>query len=299
MMLFQLAIITVATLMGPAFATPLTRQSFTTLTPQQVSSYLPYTWYAAAAKCTVGAVRTWTCGVNCQANPNFKLFAAGGDGNAVQYWYVGYDPDRNTVIVAHEPTDLTQILSILTDSDFALESLDSSLFTGIPNSVLVHSGFLHEHSLTASQVLDAVRQAISAHGTSTVTTVGFSLGAALALLDGVFLRLQLPTTISIKYVGYGLPRVGNQAWADLVDAQLPGNVAHVNNKKDPVPILPGKFLGYHHPSGEIHIEESGDWVMCHGQDNPSTQCIVGAVSTIFSGDEHDHVGPYNGITMRC
>lgn len=69
--------------------------------------------------------------VNCQANPNFKLFAAGGDGNAVQYcmsvhrtmrfvfmvvcvltWsigYVGYDPDRNTVIVAHEPTDLTQM----------------------------------------------------------------------------------------------------------------------------------------------------------------------------------------------
>jgi predicted lipase len=152
---------------------------------------------------------------------------------------------------------------------------------------------------TASQVLDAVRQAISAHETSTVTTVGFSLGAALALLDAVFLRLQLPTTVSIKFVGYGLPRVGNQAWADLVDARLPGNVAHINNKKDLVPILPGKLLGYHHPSGEIHIEESGDWVACPGQDNPSTQCIVGAVPTIFSGVEKDHFGPYNGITMQC
>ena len=144
-----------------------------------------------------------------------------------------------------------------------------------------------------------MRQAISAHETSTVTTVGFSLGAALALLDAVFLRLQLPTTITIKFVGYGLPRVGNQAWADLVDAQLPGNVAHINNKRDLVPILPGKLLGYHHPSGEIHIEESGDWVACPGQDNPSTQCIVGAVPTIFSGVERNHFGPYNGITMHC
>ena len=42
-----------------------------------------------------------------------------------------------------------------------------------------------------------------------MATVEFSLGAALALLDGVFLRLQLPTTVSIKFVGYGLPRVGN------------------------------------------------------------------------------------------
>ena len=68
---------------------------------------------------------------NCQANPNFKPFAAGGDGNAVQYCtsvhrtmifffiavcvltrsigYVGYDPDRNTVIVAHEPTNFAQM----------------------------------------------------------------------------------------------------------------------------------------------------------------------------------------------
>ena len=148
-------------------------------------------------------------------------------------------------------------------------------------------------------MLDAVRQVISAHGTSTVTTVGQSLGAALALLDSVFLRLQLPTTISVKFFGYGLPRVGNEAWANLVDAQLPGDVTHINNKHDPVPIVPGILLGYHHPSGEIHIEESGDWVKCPGQDNPSTLCIVGAVPTVFSGDINDHNGPYNGITVSC
>lgn len=147
-------------------------------------------------------------------------------------------------------------------------------------------------------MLDAVRQVISMYRTSTVTTVGQSLGAALSLFDSVFLRLQLPT-ISINYVGYGLPRVGNQAWADLVDAQLPGKVTHINNKKDPVPILPGRFLGYRHPSGEIHIEELGDWVACPGQDNPAIECIIGTVPTIFSGNFSDHNGPYNGIMFAC
>jgi pimeloyl-ACP methyl ester carboxylesterase len=153
---------------------------------------------------------------------------------------------------------------------------------------------------TASKVLDTVKQVISAYGTSTVTTVGQSLGAALALIDSVFLRLQLPATISVNYVGYGLLRVGNQAWADLVDAQLPaGNVVHINNQKDPVPIVLPLSLGYHHPSGEIHIQESGDWVACSGQDNPSDLCIVGAVPSIFSGNIVNHNGPYNGIICEC
>jgi predicted lipase len=152
---------------------------------------------------------------------------------------------------------------------------------------------------TAPLILNAVNQTIHAHGTSTVTTVGFSLGASLALLDAVFLGLHLPTTVSIKFVGYGLPRVGNQAWADLVDAQLPGNVTRISNKKDPVPILPSDFCGFRHPSGEIHIEESGDWVACPGQDSPSTQCVVGAVPDFFSGNLSNHSGPYNGIMMEC
>jgi hypothetical protein len=148
-------------------------------------------------------------------------------------------------------------------------------------------------------VLDAVQHVISEHGTSSVTTVGQSLGAALSLLESMYLRLQLPPAVSVQFVGYGLPRVGNQAWADMVDADLPGNITHINNKRDPVPIVPGLSLGYHHPSGEIHIEEAGDCVVCPGQDNPSTQCIVGAVPNIFVSNETDHDGPYNGIETVC
>ena len=79
------------------------------------------------------------------------------------------------------------------------------------------------------------------------------------------------------------------------------------------------FLGYHHPSGEVHIMNDNEWVSCPGnnyvsrmenftnhnlpillgQDNPSKECIVGDVPNIFDGDLSNHDGPYNGITMGC
>jgi len=58
-------------------------------------------------------------------------------------------------------------------------------------------------------------------------------------------------------------------------------------------------LGYHHPSGEVHITEAGAWDTCPGQDNTSTSCIVGDVPNIFDGNTSDHTGPYDGINMGC
>ena len=134
--------------------------------------------------------------------------------------------------------------------------------------------------------------------------VGHSLGAALALLDAVFLPLHLPPSTSFKIIGYGMPRVGNQAFADYVDAHITSlaggtGLTRITNKKDPVPIVPGRFLGFTHASGEIHIEDSNAFDSCPGQDNTSKSCIVGEVSNLFESDVSDHDGPYDGVTMGC
>jgi predicted lipase len=94
-------------------------------------------------------------------------------------------------------------------------------------------------------------------------------GAALSLLDSVYLPLYLPSGTTFQTILYGLPRVGNQAFADYVDANL--HVTHINNLKDPIPIVPGMFLGYVHPSGEVHITESGEWAACPGKHSFQTQ----------------------------
>ena len=122
-------------------------------------------------------------------------------------------------------------------------------------------------------------------------------GAAISLLHAVYLPLHLPTA-KITYVGFGLPRVGNQAFANYVDAHASiASITHINNKEDFFPILPGRFLGYHHPSGEVHIMDSGAWVACPGQDNESDECTVGDVPNIFDGVESEHSGPYNEVSV--
>jgi predicted lipase len=117
---------------------------------------------------------------------------------------------------------------------------------------------------TAPKILSTVKQTLSAQKASAVTVVGHSLGGALALLDGLFLRLNLPASVAVKVVSYGMPRVGNQDFANFVDKQLNGQVTHINNQEDPVPLVPLIAMGFHHPSGEIHIIDSGSWENCPG-----------------------------------
>lgn len=56
--------------------------------------------------------------------------------------------------------------------------------------------------------------------------VGHSLGGALAELDALYLTLNLPSDTSIKAITYGTPRVGNPAFAALIDSKVhfPGQI---------------------------------------------------------------------------
>ncbi|GBE86690.1 Alpha/Beta hydrolase protein [Sparassis latifolia] len=273
------------------------RQSITALSTTQIDTYTPYTWYSSTGYCNAASTLAWNCGTNCDANPSFKPVASGGDGDSTQYWFVGYDPALETVIVSHQGTNTSEILPLVTDVDIVFTNLDSTLFPGLSSSIEVHSGFANEQAKTATTVLSAVQKALSTYSATHVTVVGHSLGAAISLLDSVYLPLHI-SGATFTYVGYGLPRVGNQAFANYVDAQ-PTSVTHINNEEDPIPICPGMFLDFVHPSGEVHIEDYGEWASCPGQDNPSTQCIVGDVPTIFQGNESNHDGPYNGVEMGC
>ncbi|KAL6307289.1 lipase [Sparassis latifolia] len=280
------------------------RQAITALSESQINYFTPYTLYASAAYCPSAELAVWACGVNCQAIPQFEPVAAGGDGNLVQYWYVGFDPTLDSVIVAHQGTDPAALLADLTDVNLIQEALDPTLFPGLSTDILVHSGFANEQSLTAADVLSAVQETMAKYGVNQVTIVGHSLGAAISLLDAVYLPLHIPDA-AFTYIGYGLPRVGNQAFANYVDAGLT-NVTHVNDKKDVIAIVPPTSLGFIHPSGEVHIEDWGDWDACPGrfiflswQENPSPLCIVGDVPTVLQGNIVDHLGPYNGIWIGC
>ena len=50
--------------------------------------------------------------------------------------------------------------------------------------------------------------------------MGHSLGAAVAVMDAVHLRGALDPSVQMTTTVFGLPRSGNQDWANFVDAQV-------------------------------------------------------------------------------
>jgi hypothetical protein len=108
-------------------------------------------------------------------------------------------------------------------------------------------------------------------------------------------------------VTYGMPRVGNPAFADYISSISRVSLTHINNDSDLIPIVPGRFLGFEHPVGEVHITSDdstqGTWYGCSGEDDATdSQCEISSVPNIFEGNILDHLGPYNGIyigTIFC
>ncbi|KAF5361732.1 hypothetical protein D9756_002149 [Leucocoprinus leucothites] len=237
----------------------------------------------------------------CLTNPQFTPVAAGGDGGVVQIWFVGYDPTLDSVIVSFQGTDVTNIVPVLTDADIFLTPLNPQLFPGISPGILTHNGIANAQSLSAAPVLSAVQTTMSRFNTSHVTITGISLGAGIAMISGVHLKVNLPSTTTFKIVTYGGPRVGNKAFADYIDSHFPNAVFRVVNKRDIIPLLLPTIIGYDHPEGELHIRDDLSWVSCPGHENPDPNCLLAYVSNIFGwtpNDVNDHNGPY-GLPIGC
>ncbi|KAJ1306384.1 hypothetical protein OPQ81_007389 [Rhizoctonia solani] len=266
-------------------------KSVVPLNSNAIAAYSFYTNFVAAAYCSV--TKEWVCSA-CKLIPGFVPFALGGDGGAVPYWYVGWWPAGSTVVVAHQGTDPLQIRALITDAKFFPSGLSPKLFPSVPSEVKVHSGFKEAQAASAPKILAAVKQVLADRNSNSVTVVGHSLGGAIAALDGLYLKLNLPSGISIKGVTYGQPRVGNPAFADWFDQKI-HDFSRVTNKKDVIPILPGRFLGFRHSYGEKHIKSKGKWYACEGQDNTSPDCSIGEVPNILKGNLIDHLGPYEDI----
>ncbi|KIY62159.1 alpha/beta-hydrolase [Cylindrobasidium torrendii FP15055 ss-10] len=271
------------------------------ISADELAGFAPYTQFARAAYCSVDILTDWSCGEACKALSDFTPTLVGGDGSEIQQYIVGYWASQNAVVVAHEGTDPLKFESVLTDIDVLQDQLDPALFPGITDDVYVHGGFRDQHALTANTILAEVKSLFAEHSTSNLVLAGHSLGGALAALDALFFALQIPTA-TIKARTFGMPRVGNSAFAELIDTHV-SDFIRVTNRHDLIPIVPGRGLGFAHPEGEVHIIDDGDAVACSGNDDATdADCTISTVPNIFAGNIVDHLGPYEGIyigTIYC
>ncbi len=131
------------------------------------------------------------------------------------------------------------------------------------------------------------------------------------------MTVNLPAGTTIRGVTFGTPRVGNMAWASFFDSQV-SDFTRINNKRDPVPVVPGRLLGFRHVLTEIHIQPDGQAIVCPGEyskffhtftrvliyvfnidpdDGVDLQCSDKIVPDVIKGNVNDHSGPYNGILI--
>jgi len=215
-------------------------------------------------------------------------------------FFIAFDPSIQSVVVATQGTEPTELPSLLTDVEFLQNPLNLANFPSAPPTAKVHQGFQKAFEATSQTVLDQVTALMTANNVNNIFITGHSLGAAISTLQAAFLKEQLGAAVNIKVRGYGLPRVGNLDWAEYVETLLGvgDQFLHMHVGKDPIPRLPpASILGYTHPAGEVFddlkTEDGSDAVFCPGRENQ----LCSASNNLLDTDILDHIGPYATIRI--
>ncbi|KAG8695072.1 hypothetical protein FRC08_008059 [Ceratobasidium sp. 394] len=132
--------------------------------------------FARAAYCPASSTKTWSCGVACNELPGFIPYAAGGDGDLTPYWYVGYYPPLESIIISNQGLDPSSLLHLLQDTDIATIPLNPLLFPGVGISVQALGEFQLAQAGSASEKLSAVQKAMSEQQATQVTLTGHNMG---------------------------------------------------------------------------------------------------------------------------
>ncbi|KAH8913536.1 alpha/beta-hydrolase [Atractiella rhizophila] len=226
---------------------------------------------AAAAYCNASTV-AWNC-LPCQAsgllNPTF-WYQYQGTGTYPGVYVATFSNAPNVVFVFREgSSSWSELWDDLVYSIFT-QSLDPSLINAgrgahPTGAEWIHGFFQESYLNTNQQVLAAVKQATARFLDplqGLVVLTGHSLGAAVSVLDSLQLRINLDPNIAIQTVGYGQPRVGNDAFALYYDQLLGNNTLHYTNWRDPVPRLPEQILGFVQTQNEFFNQTTYECLRC-------------------------------------
>jgi len=116
--------------------------------------------YSNAAYCSADSVKSLSCGATCEALGDIKVSFTGGDNKKVPAcnWefylsqnhcyshflkpvFIAFDSSIQSVVVATQGTEPTELLSILTDVEALQVPLNPENFPSAPLTAKVHHGF--------------------------------------------------------------------------------------------------------------------------------------------------------------
>ncbi|CAM9919266.1 unnamed protein product [Phaeothamnion confervicola] len=132
---------------------------------------------------------------------------------------------------------------------------------------MVHGGFWAAERVLIDPVLSEIQRLQKENPTFDVYVTGHSLGGALAVLAALDI---VETGIPVRCYTFGMPRVGNRAWADYLRRALPVAV-RVTHNRDAVPHMPPTSFGFRHSAPEVFEAADGGLTLCE-EDGESPAC---------------------------
>jgi len=259
-------------------------------------------WHSVTAYCTDDpSLQDWSC-TSCKQFGSFKLTAIMDD--TANQGYVGYftqglpkTPIPGSIIGANEPfvvvsfrgTVPKDLKDWIEDLSFSKQAVFSSKYP----SVAVHSGFWGAYQDMKPKMMAGLATAFSDSGARALIVTGHSLGAAMAELAALDLKLnEYPDKIYASYT-QGTPRPGNPAFAALYAQSIAASFREIH-QADCVPHLPPMVLGFQHGPVEVFFNEAfSKYQVCSGNNGEDPSC---SDSLLMPVSIPDHL-TYHGIDV--
>jgi len=217
-----------------------------------------------------------------------KLLWSTGDGNFRQRVLI-YHSKSLGIAVAFEGTNTSSLLSDANDVMFWHDLPNSRYSEYMPNGIRLMHGFQEAYIKLVDDVMPAIKKYKSQYNESRVTVIGHSLGAAIGLIASMDVQYRIDSGLYKSYL-FGLPRVGNHVFADLVDKTIGHKLHWFVSGRDWVPSVPPREFDYQHPSNYVWIypANSTNWKLYPGQENVHGFPTVSQEWGVFD----DHQGVY-------
>lgn len=196
-----------------------------------------------------------------------KLLWHTGDGDFIQRALI-YHSDEFGIAVAYQGTNIDSLISSSHDVEFPPVDPDWRYRKGLPKGTKFMFGFQDAYIQIADQVLCKVQQYMKEYNETRVTIIGHSLGASMGLISAADFNYRIKEGVNNIYL-FGLPRTGNQIFADWADKTFGKKLRWAVNGRDWVVHVPPREFGYQHPSNYIWINpaNSTNWKRYPGQEN--------------------------------
>lgn len=173
--------------------------------------------------------------------------------------YISYNRNNKMIDIVFRGTKFYNIYNWIENLSFLkINPYKNTTECPLCDSIAVHRGFYSAYSNLKYFLIRAlINIQIECPECTNIQFIGHSMGGALASLASFDLYHNLTDYKTIGLYTFGAPRVGNELYASMLN-NYNINKLRVVNKKDLVPHILPRSIGYHHNKIEIWINDEYD-----------------------------------------